>query len=88
ALMIVLWCAIIFHARIAKIIHPLGAAVGCILTLVNVMWAWFGVNLLNVGLHSYGFTSGIANTLAVYVLAEIIFICTAILVLGQRNIKF
>jgi len=88
ALMIVLWCAIIFHAKIAKIIHPLGVAVGCIFALVNVMWAWFGVNLLNVGLHSYGFTSGIANALAVFFMTEIIFVCVTILLLGQKNIKF
>ena len=25
--------------------------------------SWWGVNLLNVGLHSYGFTSGVAVTL-------------------------
>lgn len=88
ALMIVLWCSIIFHSRIAKIINPLGAAVGCIFTLINVMWAWFGVNLLSVGLHSYGFTSGIANVLLIYVFIEIFFISIAVFILGKRNIKF
>lgn len=88
ALMIVLWSAIIFHAKIAKMINPLGVAVGCILTLINVVWAWFGVNLLSVGLHSYGFTSGIANTLAIYLFIEIIFISITVLTLGRRDIKF
>lgn len=88
ALMIVLWCAMIFHARIAKIINPLGAAVGCILALVNVLWAWFGVNLLSVGLHSYGFTSGIANALILYVVIEILFIAATVVILGQKNMKF
>ncbi len=87
ALMIVLWSSIIFHARLAKIINPLGVAVGCVLTLVNVVWAWFGVNLLSVGLHSYGFTSGLANTLYVYLCVEIIFISVTVLILGQKNIK-
>ncbi|MCR4336717.1 MAG: cytochrome c biogenesis protein CcsA [Candidatus Omnitrophica bacterium] len=88
ALMIVLWCSIIFHSRIAKIINPLGAAVGCILALVNVMWAWFGVNLLSVGLHSYGFTSGIATTLGAYVVIELLFIAVSVIWLGKKNIKF
>lgn len=87
ALLIVLWCAIIFHARLAKLIHPLGVAVGCVLGLIVVMWAWFGVNLLSIGLHSYGFTSGIANALIIYVLLEVLFIAVTVLILGRRNIK-
>lgn len=85
ALLIVLWCAIIFHARIAKLIGPLGVAIGCVLGLVVVMWAWFGVNLLSVGLHSYGFTSGIANVLALYMLAELIFITGSVVVLKRKK---
>src|SRR3989338_5298838 len=46
ALLIILWCAIIFHCRISKLINPLGLAVGCVIGLIVVMWAWFGVNLL------------------------------------------
>ncbi len=88
ALLIVLWSAIIFHARLAKFINPLGAAVGCVFGLVVVMWAWFGVNLLSVGLHSYGFTSGIAFALGAYVVAELVFVAVAGLVLGKKNIKF
>jgi ABC-type transport system involved in cytochrome c biogenesis permease subunit len=74
ALLIVLWSAIVFHAKIAKWIKPLGFAVGSILGVIVVMWAWFGVNLLGVGLHSYGFTSGIAMSLLFYVIFEILFI--------------
>jgi hypothetical protein len=65
-----------------------GRAVGCILALINVLWAWFGVNLFSVGLHSYGFTSGIANALILYVVIEILFISATVLILGQKNIKF
>jgi ABC-type transport system involved in cytochrome c biogenesis permease subunit len=88
ALLIVLWCAIIMHARIGKIIHPLGVAVGCILGLIVVVWAWVGVNLLSVGLHSYGFTSGVANTLVIYVVVEILFIAVTVPLLGKKNFKF
>ncbi|HLF17406.1 MAG TPA: cytochrome c biogenesis protein CcsA [Candidatus Omnitrophota bacterium] len=87
ALLIFLWCAILFHARLARLIHPLGVAVGCAMTLLVVMWAWFGVNLLSVGLHSYGFTSGIANALIAFVAAEFIFIALTVGWLGTKNVK-
>ncbi len=75
ALMIILWTAIIFHAKIGRMISPLGVAVGSILGIIVVMWAWFGVNLLSVGLHSYGFTSGLATNLAIYCLCQMLFLC-------------
>jgi ABC-type transport system involved in cytochrome c biogenesis permease subunit len=77
ALMIVLWCALIFHARIAKLIGPLGVAVLSSILLLVVMWAWFGVNLLSVGLHSYGFASGAAAGFTAYFCAEVLFLALA-----------
>jgi ABC-type transport system involved in cytochrome c biogenesis permease subunit len=74
ALMIVIWSAMLFHVRIAKLAGQRGMAVGTVLGMIVVMWAWFGVNLLSIGLHSYGFTSGIANALLIYLLCEIIFL--------------
>ncbi len=74
ALMIILWFAILFHAKYAGMIGPRGLAVGSVVGLMVVMWAWLGVNLLGIGLHSYGFTSGLANALAIYVACEIAFI--------------
>lgn len=88
ALLIVIWCAILLHARISKLINPLGMAVGSVFLLIVVMWAWFGVNLLSVGLHSYGFTSGLANTLALYVIVEITFVSVGLVVLGKKGMKF
>jgi len=74
ALMIVLWTALLFHAKVADMIGPRGLAVGAVIGMMVVMWAWFGVNLLSVGLHSYGFTSGIAAALIIYAVAEVIFL--------------
>ena len=42
------------------------------MNIIIVMMAWFGVNLLNVGLHSYGFTSGIARNLVLFTALELI----------------
>ncbi len=85
ALLIILWCAILFHAKIAKIIGPLGLAAGSVLGIIVVMWAWFGVNLLSVGLHSYGFTSGIALNLAIYVVIQILFLLIAYPLAKRKN---
>jgi hypothetical protein len=30
-----------------------------------VLFSWFGVNLLNIGLHSYGFTDGLSGALLI-----------------------
>lgn len=86
ALLIVLWSAIIFHAKVGRMINPLGVAVGAALGLLVVMWAWFGVNLLSIGLHSYGFTSGIAVNLAVYAILEVLFLGGSIIILGKKGI--
>ncbi len=58
ALMIVLMCLVILHARLGGYIREVGLhccnlVLGCI-----VIFSWFGVNQLGVGLHAYGFTDG------------------------------
>ncbi|MCS6770681.1 MAG: cytochrome c biogenesis protein CcsA [Kiritimatiellae bacterium] len=73
ALLIVLWCAILFHARWAGMIGPIGLAAGSVLGIIVVLFAWIGVNLLGVGLHSYGFTTGAAAGLWAAVIAELLF---------------
>jgi len=84
ALLIIIWTAILFHAKVGKMIGPLGLAVGSSLGLIVVMWAWFGVNLLSVGLHSYGFTTGLAMNLIIYVVCEIVFLSIAAPVAYKR----
>lgn len=80
ALMIVLWTALLFHAKVAQMIGPRGLAIGAVIGMMVVMWAWFGVNLLSVGLHSYGFTSGIATSLITYAIFEIIFLLVTVFI--------
>lgn len=55
ALLIVLWNVIILHARLGKYIHNRGLFVMAVFGNVVTSWSWFGVNMLGVGLHSYGF---------------------------------
>jgi ABC-type transport system involved in cytochrome c biogenesis permease subunit len=74
ALLIVLWVAILFHARLGGMIRDFGFAVGSAFGIAVVMFAWFGVNLLGVGLHSYGFTSGVFERLMAYYAFQVVFI--------------
>src|SRR6185436_3236347 len=47
------------HARMGGYIREMGVHLAAIFTGCVVAFSWWGVNLLGVGLHSYGFTSGI-----------------------------
>ncbi|HEX9402342.1 MAG TPA: cytochrome c biogenesis protein CcsA [Anaeromyxobacter sp.] len=55
ALLIVLWNAIILHARWGGYARERGIMVMAIFGNVITSLSWFGVNMLGVGLHSYGF---------------------------------
>ncbi len=89
ALLILLWSAILFHAKIAKMIKHTGYAFGTVVGVIFVALAWFGVNLLGVGLHSYGFTSGIARTLFLFISFELIFmfITGTMLKFGEKRLN-
>ena len=60
ALLIVLWQLMIIHMRLSGLAKPKEFALGMALNNIIVALAWFGVNLLQVGLHSYGFDDGVA----------------------------
>ncbi|MBX3178902.1 MAG: cytochrome c biogenesis protein CcsA [Candidatus Hydrogenedentes bacterium] len=72
ALMICLWSLVILHAKMGRHIKDLGIAQGSVILAMVVAFSWWGVNQLGVGLHSYGFTSGIMNALVVYWAIELI----------------
>jgi ABC-type transport system involved in cytochrome c biogenesis permease subunit len=74
ALLIVLMNALILHARWAGLVQQRGMAVLAVLGNIIVIWSWFGVNMLNVGLHSYGF---IPSTFYGMVGADIVHVCIA-----------
>jgi ABC-type transport system involved in cytochrome c biogenesis permease subunit len=59
ALMIVLWNLVILHARLGGIIRDLGLAIFAVIGNIIVAFSWWWVNIMQVGLHSYGFISGI-----------------------------
>jgi cytochrome c-type biogenesis protein CcsB len=74
ALMVVLWNALVLHARSAHVVKERGLAVLAIGGNIITAWSWFGVNELGVGLHSYGFTEGVSRALWIFWLSQILLI--------------
>lgn len=74
ALMIVLWNAAVLHARWDRWIGQRGFALFAIGGNIITAWSWFGTNQLGIGLHSYGFTSGVLMLLGGYVLSQLLLI--------------
>lgn len=72
ALMIVIWNAIVLHARWGKMIGERGLAALAVFGNIVVAWSWFGVNLLSVGLHSYGFTENGSFYFGLFALSQLL----------------
>ncbi|MEZ6013630.1 MAG: cytochrome c biogenesis protein CcsA [Planctomycetota bacterium] len=71
ALMICLFELALVHARLGGYVKDFGVAVGAVLLGPVVAFSWWHVNLLGVGLHSYGFTAGIKEWLFLYYKTEL-----------------
>jgi ABC-type transport system involved in cytochrome c biogenesis permease subunit len=55
ALLIVLWNAVTLHARWGGMIKERGLMAMAVFGNIITSFSWFGVNMLGIGLHSYGF---------------------------------
>ena len=71
ALLIVLWQLMMVHMRLSGLAKADRFALGMVLNNIVVIMAWFGVNLLSIGLHSYGFASGIAVNIVLFTVFEL-----------------
>jgi ABC-type transport system involved in cytochrome c biogenesis permease subunit len=71
AVLIVLWCAIILHARWGGFIRQRGLMIMAIFGNVVTSFSWFGVNMLGVGLHSYGFMQKAFPWLCGFILSQL-----------------
>jgi ABC-type transport system involved in cytochrome c biogenesis permease subunit len=72
ALLIVLAQLALIHARMGGHLRDLGVSMAAIGGGMVVAWSWWGVNLLGVGLHSYGFTGGVWTGLGIFGLIEVL----------------
>jgi ABC-type transport system involved in cytochrome c biogenesis permease subunit len=83
ALIIVIWNALILHARWGGLVKQRGLM--CLAVFGNVVtsWSWFGTNMLGIGLHSYGFTEAAFWWLSVFIASQLALIAVASLPLEK-----
>jgi ABC-type transport system involved in cytochrome c biogenesis permease subunit len=83
ALIIVIWNAVILHARWGGMIRQRGLMCLAIFGNIVTSWSWFGVNMLGVGLHSYGFTAAAFQALSVFIATQLMLIALGNLPLAR-----
>ena len=83
AVMIVLWNAIILHARWGGLVRQRGLMALALFGNIITAWSWFGTNMLGVGLHSYGFMDGAFYWLSAFVASQLGLIAISALPLAR-----
>ena len=79
ALIIVLWNALILHLRWGGIIRERGLINCAIVGNIVTSWSWFGVNLLGIGLHSYGFMDAAFTALLLFIASQLLVISNGLI---------
>jgi ABC-type transport system involved in cytochrome c biogenesis permease subunit len=82
ALLIVLWNATILHARWGGLVRERGLMNLAVIGNIVTSWSWFGVNMLGIGLHSYGFTEAAFKWLVLFAGSQV-----ALILLGLLPVK-
>jgi cytochrome c-type biogenesis protein CcsB len=71
ALLIVIWNAVILHARWGGLVRERGIMNMAVFGNIVTSFSWFGVNMLGIGLHSYGFTDAAFQWLLIFVGSQV-----------------
>ena len=87
ALMIVLWCLILLHARLAGYLREWGLHIATVFGANVVAFSWWHVNSLSTGLHSYGFIDGMGAIWGFYLLMTSICLMGGIAAVVVRSSK-
>ncbi|HVL13861.1 MAG TPA: cytochrome c biogenesis protein CcsA [Gemmata sp.] len=83
AVLIVLWNALILHARWCGLVKDRGMAVLTLGGNIITTWSYFGTNQLGVGLHAYGFNTALATGCAITWLTHL-----ALIGLGMTPLRY
>ena len=79
ALLIVIWCAIVLHARWGGLVKERGLMAMAVFGNVITSFSWFGVNMLGIGLHSYGFMDKAFPWLMAFIASQLLLIALCLL---------
>jgi cytochrome c-type biogenesis protein CcsB len=82
ALLIVIWCAAILHARWSGWIRERGLMAMAIFGNIVTAFSWFGVNMLGIGLHSYGFMDAAFKWIMIFTVSQLVVIGLGLLPLN------
>ncbi len=74
ALLIVIWNALILHARLGGLVRERGFMNLTIFGNAVTAWSWFGTNMLGIGLHSYGFMDAAFYALHGFIIFNVVVI--------------
>jgi hypothetical protein len=85
--MIVLWCLVVLHARMAGYLREWGIHVAAVFGANIVAFSWWHVNSLSTGLHSYGFIDGLGIIWGFYGLLTSVCLMGMICALLERRGK-
>ena len=85
ALLIVIWNAAILHARWGGLVRERGIMNMAIFGNIVTSFSWFGVNMLGVGLHSYGFMDAAFKWLMLFISTQVVLILLGCLPLRLWN---
>jgi hypothetical protein len=67
------------HARWGGLLKDRGLMAVAIGGNIVTAWSWFGVNMLGIGLHAYGFMSAAFTWLMIFVASQLVLIAAAAL---------
>jgi ABC-type transport system involved in cytochrome c biogenesis permease subunit len=79
ALLIVLWNALILHARWGGLVRERGLMNLAVFGNIVTSFSWFGVNMLGIGLHSYGFMDAAFKWLMLFIGSQVFIILLGLL---------
>lgn len=83
ALLIVIWNALVLHCRWGGFIKERGLMNLAIFGNIVTAFSWFGVNMLGIGLHSYGFMDAAFRWLVLFASTQL-----ALIALGMLPLRF
>jgi len=72
AVLIVLWNALVLHARWGGLVKQRGMAILAVFGNIVTSWSWKGTNMLGVGLHAYGFIESAIFWLAFFMASQLL----------------
>ena len=78
ALLIVVWNAIILHCRWGGLVRDRGLVTLALFGNIVTAWSWFGVNMLGIGLLSYGFMDEAFSTLQWFAILQVLLMLAAV----------